>query len=180
MSESAPASPLPAPLRRKKALEASWKHILLNWLVPGLGYWRIGEKTRAKVLFGVWAVFLFFAFLQLSYGAPEGIRGGVYVPQLSPFAWMPTLGAAATSGAGPLYFIFGWAFGSAHGAITIEPVRNLTQEYGASYLMVAGLLNWLACFDIFDRVTGRWIFRLPQDEQKELADAMEKEAPKAE
>ena len=48
-------------------------------------------------------------------------------------------------------------------------MRTLTQEYGATYVMVAGLLNWLCCFDLWDRITGRWIFRLPKDEQIQKA-----------
>jgi len=35
--------------------------------------------------------------------------------------------------------------------------------------MIAGLLNWLCCFDIFDRATGRWVWRLPKDEQAAVA-----------
>ncbi len=50
-------------------------------------------------------------------------------------------------------------------------MRNLTQEYGATYLMVAGLMNWLVCFDLFDRITGRWVWRLPKDEREALAEA---------
>jgi len=108
--------------------------------VPGLGYWIIGERGRAKALFGVSCVFLLLGFLQLQYGAVDGIRGGVYVPQFNPIQWMPTLGALATAGAGPV-----------------------------SYVMVTGILNWMACLDIFDRATGRWIWRLPRDEQEALA-----------
>lgn len=171
MTEIAGLPKLAPPLRRQKALKACWKPILLNWLVPGSGYWLIGEKTRAKVLFGVSAVFCLMAWMQLASGAPEGIRGGVYVPVLSPLEWLPTLGALATAGVGPVYGLFAWAFGLSHGTVIVEPVRNLTQEYGATYVMVAGLLNWLACFDLFDRVTGRWVFRLPKDEQEELAKA---------
>jgi len=159
------------PLRKGKAIQAAWKPILFNWLVPGLGYWKIGEKTRAKLLFGVSAVFLLMAWLQLNFGAVDGIRGGVYVPQLSPFAWMPTLGALATAGVGPVYGLFALAFGVSSDTTLVEPVRCLTQEYGATYVMVAGLLNWLAAFDIFDRVTGRWVYRLPLDEQEALAGA---------
>jgi len=168
MSEPKPSQPLPklpAPLRGPRALKASWKPVLLNWLVPGLGYWLIGERGRAKALFGVSVAFLLLGYLQLQYGSVDGIRGGVYVPQLTPFQWMPTLGALATAGSGPVYGIFGWLFGG----VGTEPVRNLVQEYGASYVMVTGLLNWMACFDIFDRATGRWIWRLPRDEQEELA-----------
>ena len=169
MTEATPLPQLPPPLRRQRALAACWKPILLNWLVPGAGYWMIGEKRRAKALFAVTVVFSLMAFLQLNYGAVDGIKGGVFVPQLDPIQWMPTLGAAATAGVGPIYTVFAACFGG-QGS---EPVRNLTQEYGATYLMVAGLLNWLCAFDLFDRSTGRWVWRLPRDEQEELARSRE-------
>ena len=165
MTEATPLPQLPPPLRRQKALAACWKPLLLNWLVPGAGYWMIKERTRAKALFGVTVVFSLLAFLELTYGAVDGVRGGVFVPQISPLQWMPTLGAAATAGVGPLYTLFAGMFGGQG----TEPVRNLTQEYGATYIMVAGLLNWLCLIDIFDRSTGRWVWRLPKDEQEALA-----------
>ena len=165
MSEATPTPRLPPPLRHQKAFRACWKPLLANWLVPGAGYWMIGQKTRAKALFGVTVVFALLAFLQLNGGAVDGVRGGVYTPQLSPLQWMPTLGAAATAGVGPAYALFAALFGGAGS----EPVRNLTQEYGATYIMVAGLLNWLCLIDLFDRTTGRWTWRLPLDEQQELA-----------
>lgn len=166
MSET-PAEPLylPLPLRGPKALKASWKPILASWLVPGLGYWMIGEKRRAKIQWAVTGVFVLMAILQLQAGAGEGARGGVYTPQLSPLQWLPTLGALATLGVGPVYVPFALMFGGA----AAEPVRNLTQEYGATYLMVSGLLNWLCCFDLFDRVTNRWWWRLDPDEQEEIS-----------
>ena len=154
--------PIPALLRGKKALLAAWKPILLQWLVPGWGYWAIGQKGRAKAFFAVWALFLLIGALQLQFGAVDGIKGGIYV--VTPGSWLQTLSAAGTAGIGPAYAAFAWAFGGAG----TEPVRNLTQEYGASYIMVAGLLNWLCCFDLFDRVTGRWHWRLPKDERIEL------------
>jgi hypothetical protein len=165
MTDATPIPQLPPPLRRQKAFQASWKPLLLNWLVPGAGYWLIHEKKRAQALFGVTVVFALMAFLELTYGAVGGIKGGVFVPMLSPLQWMPTLGAAATAGVGPIYSLFAFCFGGQG----TEPVRNLTQEYGASYIMVAGLLNWLCMIDIFDRATGRWVWRLPKDEQESLA-----------
>jgi hypothetical protein len=173
MSEATPTPRLPHPLRQQKALLACWKPVLANWLVPGAGYWLIKERTRAKALFGVTVVFSLLAFLELAYGAPDGIRGGVFTPQLAPLQWMPTLGAGATAGVGPLYAIFAWCFGGS----SSEPVRNLTQEYGATYIMVAGLLNWLCMIDIFDRTTGRWVWRLPLDEQQELAPKAPEDRP---
>lgn len=162
---SDPVSPLrlPMPLRRQKAVKAAWKPLLLQWLVPGAGYWMIGKKGRAQVFFGVWAVFCLLGALQMQFGAVDGVKGGVFVPVQG--AWLPTLGALATLGVGPVYGAFAWAFGGAG----TEPVRTLTQEYGATYVMVAGLLNWLCCFDLWDRITGRWIFRLPADEQEKIA-----------
>jgi len=148
------------PLRRMAALTASWKPLLLNFILPGAGYWVLGQKTRAKILLCVWCIFLVIGFLQLKFAAVDGIVGGVFTPKLSPFEWLPTFGALATIGVGPIYALFAALFGGA-GA---EPVRNLAQEYGATYVMVAGLLNWLCCFDVFDRATGRWMWRLPKDE----------------
>lgn len=152
----------PTLLRGKKAVQAAWKPILLQWLVPGWGYWSLGQKGRAKAIFAVWAVFLLFGALQLQHGAVDGVKGGVYVP--TPGSWLQSLSALGTAGIGPLYGAFAYAFGGAG----TEPIRNLTQEYGASYVMVAGLLNWLCCFDLFDRATGRWHWRLPKDERIEL------------
>ena len=97
------------------------------------------------------------------FGAVAGVKGGIFVPVQG--SWLPTLGALGTLGIGPLYGAFAAAFGGAG----TEPVRTLTQEYGATYVMVAGLLNWLCCFDLWDRITGRWIFRLPKDEQIQKA-----------
>ncbi|MDE3033710.1 MAG: hypothetical protein KGI56_08615, partial [Acidobacteriota bacterium] len=57
MSDPKPLPKLPAPLRKQKALKAAWKPLLLQWLVPGAGYWVIGQKGRAKAFFGVWLVF---------------------------------------------------------------------------------------------------------------------------
>lgn len=151
------------PLRHRKAVQAAWKPLLFQWLVPGAGYWMIGEKGRAKAFFGVWVAFCVLGAFQLQLGAVADVKGGVFVPQAG--AWLPTLGAFATAGIGPLYGIFAWAFGGAG----TEPVRTLTQEYGATYVMVAGLLNWLCCFDLWDRITGRWVFRLPKDEQEKIA-----------
>ena len=155
----------PPPLLRQNALRACWKPLLLNWLIPGAGYWLINEKKRAISLFGVTFVFSILAFLELMYGAGAGPKGGIYVPILSPIQWLQTMGAIATAGTGPIYLLFAWCFAG----IDAEPIRNLTQEYGATYIIVAGLLNWLCLIDIFDRTTGRWVWRLPIDEQEELA-----------
>jgi hypothetical protein len=170
MNEINCAPQLPPPLRYKKALYACWRPLLLNWLVPGAGYWFIDEKKRSIALFLVISIFVILAFLELVYGAGTGAKGGIFVPQLSPIQWLPTLGSIATAGIGPVYSLFAWCFAG----VDSEPIRNLTQEYGATYVMVAGLLNWLCSMDIFDRTTGRWVWRLPKDEQKDIAERLHK------
>lgn len=166
---------LPQPLRKQKALKAAWLPVLLQWLVPGLGYWRLGEKTRAKAFFGMAVVFLTLGALQMHHGAVDGIRAGVFVPV--PGQWLKTLGALATLGMGPLYAPFAWAFGGLGSPEAAEPIQNLTQEYGATYVMLVGLLNWLGCIDVFDRATGRWMWRVWQHHPDEVA--AEDKAPEA-
>lgn len=171
--EKRPLPSLPAPLRRQAAMKAAWKPVLKQWLVPGWGYWSIGDKGRAKAFAGVAAVFLLLGALQLTKGAAGGVKGGIFV--FTPGEWLKSLGALATLGVGPVYGAFAWAF-SGQGT---EPVRNLTQEYGASYVMMAGLLNWMGCVDLFDRVTGRWMWRVWQHHQDEVAmPATEAPAPR--
>jgi hypothetical protein len=169
--EKVPLPPLPLPLRRQAALKAAWLPLLKQWLVPGWGYWAIGEKTRAKAFAGIAVTFLVLGALQLSHGAEGGVKGGIFV--LTPGEWLKSLGACATMGIGPVYAAFAWFFGGQG----TEPVRNLTQEYGASYVMIAGLLNWLGCVDLFDRVTGRWMWRVWQHHPDEVPAAQAEPAP---
>ena len=98
MPDEAPKLPrLPLPLRKQKALKAAWKPLLANWVLPGAGYWMIGQKGRAKAIFGIFVGFTVIGFLQMKLGAGDGPVGGVFTPALDPFQWMPTLGAAATA-----------------------------------------------------------------------------------
>jgi hypothetical protein len=175
MPDEKPLPKLPLPLRKEKALKAAWKPVLLNWALPGAGYWMIGEKGRAKTFLGITLLFCVLGALQMSHGAVDGIKGGVYV--FTPGEWLKSLGALGTSGMGPIYFVFAYFFGGEG----TEPVRNLTQEYGASYVMIAGLLNWLCCFDLFDRVTGRWIWRVwhAHDDEVETLEAPFRKEEKA-
>lgn len=154
----------PEPLRYKQAIIYSWKPILINLLLPGAGYLLLKEKKRAVLIFIVIFSFCFLSYLELYYGAGNGPRGGVFVLQLTPFSWIHNLGAIATMGIGPIYALFVNSFSGAEA----EPIRNLTQEYGSTYLIISGLLNWLCIFDIFDRATGRWVWRLSYDEQEQL------------
>ncbi len=150
----------PFPLRGQKAWQASWRTILKQWVLPGWGYWELGDRVRARTFFFVWLIFTLLGALQLWAGGSEaGSAGGIFA--FEPTSWLKSLGALGTLGLGPLYFPLVYLFGGS----TAEPIRNLIQEYGASYLFIMGLLNWLSFFDLFDRRTGRWYWRLPEDER---------------
>lgn len=150
----------PLPLRGSKALQASWRTILKQWILPGWGYWDLKDRPRAIAFFSVWFLFTLLGGVQLWAGGLEaGIWGGIFTFDIS--SWLKTLGALGTLGIGPLYFLFAYLFGGT----MAEPIRNLIQEYGSSYLFIMGLLNWLSFFDLFDRQTGRWYWRLPKDER---------------
>jgi len=92
-------------------------------------------------------------------GSEAGALGGIFMFESG--SWLKSLGALGTLGLGPLYLPLAYLFGGS----AAEPIRNLTQEYGSSYLFIMGLLNWLSFFDLFDRRTGRWYWRLPKDER---------------
>ncbi len=152
-------SKVPLPLRGQKAFQASWQTILKQWVLPGWGYWVLGDRKRAKIFFLVWIFFSTVGVIQLWIGASAAdASGGIFIFELS--SWLKSLGALGTLGLGPIYFPLAYVFGGS----ASEPIRNLIQEYGSSYLFIMGLLNWLAFFDLFDRTTQRWHWRLPKDE----------------
>ncbi len=59
----------------------------------------------------------------------------------------------ANLGSGMLY-IFCWFFGIGFSDDTIHAARA-TFEYGNTFLLIAGLLNYLAMLDAFDIAAGR-------------------------
>jgi hypothetical protein len=56
----------------------------------------------------------------------------------------------ADIGCGLLY-VFCWATGIGF----VENAQSVTYEYGNTFLMVAGLLNYLVALDAFDIAVGR-------------------------
>lgn len=110
----------------------------LAWIFPGAGHFYLGDRRRGLLLGGL---ILFCLFL------------GVYLHGLlmwqtsgSPLLILGTIGSA---GAGTpflaLYFLLGYQGDPAAAGF----------EYGASFLLSGGLLNWLLVLDAWDRAWGR-------------------------
>ena len=125
----------------------AWLMGAAGWLVPGLGHLLQRKWGRALLLGGaVWICFI--AGFQMGghlfkySGSEPGLSGLLQIP--------PMIGDL---GSGLLYIVC-WMlnYGFAHDA---QQAALPTFEYGWTFLLVAGLLNYLAMLDAFDIAAGR-------------------------
>jgi hypothetical protein len=117
------------------------------WLVPGLGHLLLGRWVRALLLGAtVWLCFLTGIWMGGHLFTVGGNEQG-----LSALLQLPPM--IANLGSGVLY-IASWLFGV---GFTDDPAHaaRATYEYGNTFLLVAGLLNYLAMLDAFDIAAGR-------------------------
>lgn len=122
----------------------AWLIGVSAWAVPGLGHLLQQRWTRGVLLGGaVWVMFvvglLLGGHLFTMGGSDQGLSG---LLQLLPMS--------ANFGAGLLY-IFCWLTNTGFA----EQAQRVTYEYGNTFLLVAGLLNYLAMLDAFDIAAGR-------------------------
>jgi hypothetical protein len=125
----------------------AWAMGLAAWLVPGLGHVLQGKWGRALLLGGsVWVCFI-LGFLMGGHlfkysGSEPGSSSLLQIP--------PMIGDLGTG----LLYLACWISGTgfAHGP---EQAALPTFEYGWTFLLVAGLLNYLSTLDAFDIAAGR-------------------------
>ncbi len=123
---------------------SAWLIGVAAWAIPGLGHLLQKRWGRAALLGGaVWVMF----FVGLALGGHlfkvTGSESGFgLLLQLLPMS--------ANFGAGLLY-IFCWLANIGF----VEQAHRVTYEYGNTFLLVAGLLNYLAMLDAFDIAAGR-------------------------
>ena len=125
----------------------AWLMGAAGWLVPGAGHALQGKWLRALLLGGaVWVCFLsglsMGGHLFSVTGTEQGLAALLQVP--------PTI---ANLGSGILYIVC-WVLGL---GFSDDPARaaRATYEYGNTFLLIAGLLNYLAMLDAFDVAIGR-------------------------
>jgi hypothetical protein len=112
--------------------------IVLAWLVPGAGH--LWQARRQK---GV----LFLVALPLMFAVGLMLGGRLFPLELSePLVF---LGAIADRGIGLPFFLA--RFMDAGAGI----VTAVSYEYGNTFLMTAGLLNFLVILDAYDIAAGR-------------------------
>jgi hypothetical protein len=126
---------------------AAWWIGLAAWFVPGAGHFLQGKWVRGLIVggtvLGMFVIGLSFGGHLFGLGGKE--EGFSKLLQLPPMI--------ANLGSGLLYFIC-WA-GNIGFNDTEEYARLATFEYGNTFLLVAGLLNYLAALDAFDIAAGR-------------------------
>ena len=120
---------------------------IAGWLIPGLGHLLQGRWGRGLLLGGaVWICFisgfLMGGHLYKFSGFDQGLSSLLQLP--------PMVGNLGT---GLLYIVcwflgIGFSHGPAQAALP-------TYEYGWTFLIIAGLLNYLSMLDAFDIAAGR-------------------------
>jgi hypothetical protein len=131
----------------EQAPPRAWAMGVAGWLVPGAGHLLQGHWLRALILGGaVWICFvsgLMMGGHMFSVGGDEqGLSALLKVPPM-----------IANLGAGLLYLI-SWFFGVGF-ADDAQSAARATYEYGNTFLLIAGLLNYLGMLDAFDISAGR-------------------------
>lgn len=126
---------------RPRAAAEPWRLVLvcaLSWLVPGGGHLLQGRRDKGLV---------FLIALPLMFGIGLWLQGRIF-----PLEWsdpLVFLGAIADRGIGLTYLIARMADAGA-GTVTAA-----SYEYGNTFLMTSGLLNFLVILDAFDIAQGR-------------------------
>lgn len=125
----------------------AWLMGTLGWFLPGFGHLVQGRWVRALLLGGaVWTCFLGGLWMGGHLFQVTGTE-----PGLGTLLQVPPM--IANLGSGLLYLVC-WFFGVGFSDDPIHAARA-TYEYGNTFLLVAGLLNYLSMLDAFDISAGR-------------------------
>jgi hypothetical protein len=146
---------MPLALRETKDLRSNsswigkngWLVGIAAWAFPGAGHFLQGRWVRgliiSSVICGMFIVGLLFGGHLFGLGGKEvGVSKLLQLP--------PTI---ANLGMGLIYLVC-WASNSGF-SDAAEYAKLATFEYGNTFLLVAGLLNYLAMLDAFDISVGR-------------------------
>jgi len=112
--------------------------LVAGWLVPGLGHLMQGRWVRAVLL---------FVSVTVMFSLGLAMHGKIYAPNSGELLDM--LGFIGDLGNGGLFIlsaIFGWGQ---------NIVQVVTADYGTKFLVVAGLLNFIAAVDAHSIRLGR-------------------------
>ena len=125
----------------------AWLVGLAAWFIPGMGHLMLKKWVRAVLMGGaVWVCF----FVGLAMG---GHMYDLTNAQGTSSTLLQVPPMIANLGTGIL-FIICWLLGIGFGDDPVQAAR-VTYEYGNTFLLIAGLLNYLVMLDAFDIAAGR-------------------------
>jgi hypothetical protein len=121
-----------------KANRLGYMALIAGWLIPGAGHLLLKRWVRGALILG--SISCMFVL-----GIMMGAR--LYAPNTADLLDM--LGFLGDLGSGLLYFVgHGLGLGQA-------PVQVVTADYGAKFVVVAGLLNLISAVDAHSIAVGR-------------------------
>jgi Family of unknown function (DUF6677) len=131
----------------ERAPSRAWAMGFLGWFLPGFGHLMQGKRIRALLLGGtIWTCFITgLAMGGHMFGLTSSDPSSSVLLQVPPMI--------ANLGAG-LPYIGSWLLGAGFDDDPMQAARA-TFEYGNTFLLIAGLLNYLAMLDAFDIAAGR-------------------------
>ncbi len=112
--------------------------LILGWLVPGAGHVLTGRWVRGLLL---------FVSIASMFWLGIAMQGKLYAPNTGDVLDM--LGFVGDLGNG-LFYALGRILDLGHGAVEIA-----TADYGTKFIVVAGLLNFIAAVDAHNLRIGR-------------------------
>lgn len=125
---------------------SAWLITLVAWIVPGAGHLALKKWGRAALMGGaVWVCFILGLIMGGHLFDLSSAQGSSSLLQVPPMI--------ANLGAGLLYLIC-WFMGVSLGDDPTQAARA-TYEYGTTFLLIAGLLNYLIMLDAFDIAARR-------------------------
>ncbi|MFP5228059.1 MAG: DUF6677 family protein [Acidobacteriota bacterium] len=116
----------------------AYSALILGWLVPGAGHLLTRHWIRALLLFLAISAMFFLGI---------AMQAKVYVPNTGDPLDM--LGFAGDIGTGALYFL------ARIFSLGQSTVQLVTADYGTKFVVVAGLLNFVAAVDAHNLRIGR-------------------------
>lgn len=132
--------------RVEPAPPMAWATAAAAWLVPGLGHLMLRRWGRAALMGGaVWVCFFLGMLMgghMFSLSTGQGSSTLLQVPPM-----------IANLGSGLLYIVC-WVLDIGFADDLVQAARA-TYEYGNTFLLIAGLLNYLNMLDAFDIAAGR-------------------------
>ncbi|MCB1044813.1 MAG: hypothetical protein KDC35_17875 [Acidobacteria bacterium] len=104
----------------------------LAWVLPGAGHFYLGRRREAYLLFGI----LMACFVL-------GLAHGGDIFPIQGEGVIRSIGAFCQMGFGVVHLV-------ARLMLDRGTPLSLTYDYGTTYFLIAGMINWLAVIDSFD------------------------------